>query len=84
MRALIASDRLLLADDMGLGKTLQVIAALRILKHRERSAPRWSQHPRACWTNGEENSASGRLSFRQLSFAALRRTGPGSGRPKRM
>ena len=34
VRALIASDRLLLADDMGLGKTLQVIAALRILKHR--------------------------------------------------
>ena len=35
VRALIASDRLLLADDMGLGKTLQVIAALRILKHRK-------------------------------------------------
>ena len=34
VRALMASDRLLLADDMGLGKTLQVIAALRILKHR--------------------------------------------------
>ncbi len=34
VRALIASERLLLADDMGLGKTLQVIAALRILKHR--------------------------------------------------
>ena len=34
VRALIASDRLLLADDMGLGKTLQVIAALRILKRR--------------------------------------------------
>ena len=34
VRALIASDRLLLADDMGLGKTLQVIAALRILRHR--------------------------------------------------
>ena len=35
VRALVASDRLLLADDMGLGKTLQVIAALRILKHRK-------------------------------------------------
>ena len=34
VRALMASDRLLLADDMGLGKTLQVIAALRILRHR--------------------------------------------------
>ena len=34
VRALLASDRLLLADDMGLGKTLQVIAALRILKQR--------------------------------------------------
>ena len=34
VRALIGSDRLLLADDMGLGKTLQVIAALRILRHR--------------------------------------------------
>ena len=34
VRTLIASDRLLLADDMGLGKTLQVIAALRILKHQ--------------------------------------------------
>ncbi len=34
VRALIANDQLLLADDMGLGKTLQVIAALRILKHR--------------------------------------------------
>ena len=34
VRALIASDRLLLADDMGLGKTLQVITALRILKRR--------------------------------------------------
>ena len=34
VRALIASDRLLLADDMGLGKTLQVIAALRILRHQ--------------------------------------------------
>ena len=34
VQALIASDRLLLADDMGLGKTVQVIAALRILKHR--------------------------------------------------
>ncbi len=34
VRALIASDRLLLADDMGLGKTLQVIAALRILSRR--------------------------------------------------
>jgi len=31
VRALIRSERLLLADDMGLGKTLQVIAALRIL-----------------------------------------------------
>lgn len=31
VRALIGSERLLLADDMGLGKTLQVIAALRIL-----------------------------------------------------
>jgi len=31
VRALIKSERLLLADDMGLGKTLQVIAALRIL-----------------------------------------------------
>ena len=36
VRALMASDRLLLADDMGLGKTLQVIAALRILLHRGR------------------------------------------------
>ena len=35
VRALMASDRLLLADDMGLGKTLQVIAALRLLKHRQ-------------------------------------------------
>ena len=34
VRALMGSDRLLLADDMGLGKTLQVIAALRILRHR--------------------------------------------------
>ena len=34
VRALLGSDRLLLADDMGLGKTLQVIAALRILRHR--------------------------------------------------
>ena len=34
VRALIGSDRLLLADDMGLGKTVQVIAALRILRHR--------------------------------------------------
>lgn len=34
VRALIGSHRLLLADDMGLGKTLQVIAALRILRHR--------------------------------------------------
>ena len=34
VRALLNSDRLLLADDMGLGKTLQVIAALRILRHR--------------------------------------------------
>ena len=34
VRALLASDRLLLADDMGLGKTLQVIASLRILRHR--------------------------------------------------
>ena len=31
VRALIGSERLLLADDMGLGKTLQVIAALRVL-----------------------------------------------------
>ena len=34
VRALLGSDRLLLADDMGLGKTLQIIAALRILWHR--------------------------------------------------
>ncbi len=34
VRALMGSDRLLLADDMGLGKTLQVIAAFRILRHR--------------------------------------------------
>ena len=34
VRALMGSDRLLLADDMGLGKTVQVIAALRILRHR--------------------------------------------------
>ena len=34
VRALIGSDRLLLADDMGLGKTLQVIAALRIMRRR--------------------------------------------------
>lgn len=34
VRALVGSDRLLLADDMGLGKTLQVIAALRILRRR--------------------------------------------------
>ena len=34
VRTLIGSDRLLLADDMGLGKTLQVIASLRILRHR--------------------------------------------------
>ena len=34
VRTLLSSDRLLLADDMGLGKTLQVIAALRIMKHR--------------------------------------------------
>ena len=34
VRALMNSGRLLLADDMGLGKTLQVIAALRILRHR--------------------------------------------------
>ena len=34
VRALLASDRILLADDMGLGKTLQVIAAVRILTHR--------------------------------------------------
>ena len=34
VRALMASDRLLLADDMGLGKTVQVIAALRMLRHR--------------------------------------------------
>ena len=33
VRALIGSDCLLLADDMGLGKTLQVIAALRIMRH---------------------------------------------------
>ncbi len=31
VRALLASDRLLLADDMGLGKTVQAIAAVRIL-----------------------------------------------------
>lgn len=31
VRALVGSERLLLADDMGLGKTLQAIAALRIL-----------------------------------------------------
>ena len=31
VRALIGSERMLLADDMGLGKTVQVIAALRIL-----------------------------------------------------
>ena len=34
VQALMGSNRLLLADDMGLGKTLQVIAALRILRHR--------------------------------------------------
>ena len=34
VRALLGSDRLLLADDMGLGKTVQVIAALRILHAR--------------------------------------------------
>ena len=31
VRALMGSERLLLADDMGLGKTLQVIVALRVL-----------------------------------------------------
>ena len=31
VKALIGSERLLLADDMGLGKTLQVIVALRVL-----------------------------------------------------
>lgn len=31
VRALLASDRMLLADDMGLGKTIQAIAAIRIL-----------------------------------------------------
>ena len=31
VRALLTSDRLLLADDMGLGKTIQTIAAVRIL-----------------------------------------------------
>ncbi len=31
VRALIASERMLLADDMGLGKTVQAIAAIRIL-----------------------------------------------------
>ena len=31
VRALIASERILLADDMGLGKTIQAIAAIRIL-----------------------------------------------------
>jgi SNF2 family DNA or RNA helicase len=31
VRALVDSERILLADDMGLGKTLQVIAAVRIL-----------------------------------------------------
>lgn len=31
VRALVNSERMLLADDMGLGKTLQVIAAVRIL-----------------------------------------------------
>ena len=35
VRALLGTNRLLLADDMGLGKTVQVIAALRILKHRK-------------------------------------------------
>ena len=34
VRALIGSVNLLLADDMGLGKTVQVIAALRIMRHR--------------------------------------------------
>ena len=34
VRALLDSDRLLLADDMGLGKTVQAIAALRILRAR--------------------------------------------------
>ena len=32
VRALIGSEKLLLADDMGLGKTIQAIAALRILR----------------------------------------------------
>ena len=34
VKALIGSERLLLADDMGLGKTLQVIVALRVLFRR--------------------------------------------------
>ena len=36
VQALLREERLLLADDMGLGKTVQVIAALRILKARQR------------------------------------------------
>ena len=34
VRALVGTERLLLADDMGLGKTLQAIAALRVLFRR--------------------------------------------------
>ena len=53
VRTLLSSDRLLLADDMGLGKTLQVIAALRIMKHRgEIRLTHWSRLQRACWING--------------------------------
>ncbi len=36
VRALIEKRRMLLSDDMGLGKTVQVIAAIRILKVREK------------------------------------------------
>lgn len=36
VRALLDSQRLLLADDMGLGKTLQAVAAVRILRAQQR------------------------------------------------
>ncbi len=35
IEALMTRDALLLADDMGLGKTIQVIAALRVMVHRQ-------------------------------------------------
>ena len=82
VRALMNSERMLLADDMGLGKTLQAIAAVRILYAQRAIASTLVVAPASLLDSGGGSLRNGRRSFAPSSYAARLSIGRGNGKQR--